>query len=237
LKRDELVQAIAANGPFVVNEPSQDSLPTHHSLLNRLKDLSDDTSWREFFQMYWELIYNVARKAGLSDTEAQEAVQETVIGVAKRIGEFKTGSEHGSFKAWLLQQTRWRVVDQFRKRPAWQRAPGESPSAAGGLPAPPPDDESGTATVHRIPDPASLELDKAWDAEWEQHLMRTALERVKAKVSVKQFQMFDLHARQGLSVKDTALALGASVASVYMAASRVRSLLKAEARKLHEPRE
>lgn len=88
--------------------------------------------------------------------------------------------------------------------------------------------------MNRIPDPASLELDKAWDAEWEQHLMRTALERVKAKVSVKQFQMFDLHARQGLSVKETAQALGASVVGVYMAASRVRRLLRAEAKKLKE---
>lgn len=81
---------------------AEDSLLTRHSLLHRLKDLGDDTSWREFFEMYWELIYNVARKAGLTETEAQEAVQETVIGVAKDIAEFETGSQHGSFKAWLL---------------------------------------------------------------------------------------------------------------------------------------
>ena len=46
-----------------------------------------------------------------------------------------------------------------------------------------------------------MNLDRLWDAEWEQHVMRIALERVKAKVSVKQFQMFDLHALQGLSVR------------------------------------
>jgi RNA polymerase sigma-70 factor (ECF subfamily) len=212
---------------------SSESLPTRHSLLDRLKDLGDDTSWREFFEVYWELIYNVARKAGLTETEAQEAVQETVIGVAKDIGEFKTGSEHGSFKAWLLQRTRWRIADQFRKRDKCVM-PAHSEPARRMLAARSPEDESGTATVNRIPDPASLELDRTWDTEWEQHIMRTALERVKAKVSVKQFQMFDLHARQGLSVKETARALGASVAAVYMAASRVRRLLKAEAKKISE---
>ena len=61
-----------------------DSIPTRHSLLNRLKDWRDEASWREFFETYWELIYNVARKAGLNDAEAQDVVQETVIAVAKR---------------------------------------------------------------------------------------------------------------------------------------------------------
>src|SRR5437870_4967847 len=96
-----------------MHQARHESIPTRHSLLNRLKDWRDDASWREFFETYWELIYNVARKAGLTDAEAQEAVQETVIGVARKIGEFKTGSQHGSFKAWLLQQARWRIGDRF----------------------------------------------------------------------------------------------------------------------------
>jgi len=32
---------------------------------------------------YWQLIYEVALKRGLSDVEAQEVVQEMVISVAK----------------------------------------------------------------------------------------------------------------------------------------------------------
>src|SRR6266508_412338 len=101
-----------------MNLARHDSIPTRHSLLNRLKDWRDDVSWREFFDTYWELLYNVARKAGLTDTEAQEVVQETVIGVAKKIGGFETDARRGSFKAWLLHQTRWRIADQFRKRQA-----------------------------------------------------------------------------------------------------------------------
>src|SRR5947207_6846915 len=93
-----------------------DPIPTRHSLLNRLKDWADQESWQEFFDTYWRLIYNVAIKAGLTDTEAQEVVQETVIAVARKIGEFKTDSTHGSFSAWLMQLTRWRIVDEFRKR-------------------------------------------------------------------------------------------------------------------------
>ena len=50
-------------------------------MLGRLKDWSDDQSWRDFFETYWRLIYSTARKNGLSDAEAQEVVQERVIAV------------------------------------------------------------------------------------------------------------------------------------------------------------
>ena len=49
------------------------------TLLSRLKNADDHAGWQEFFDTYWKLIYGVARKAGLNDAEAQDAVQETVI--------------------------------------------------------------------------------------------------------------------------------------------------------------
>src|SRR6185436_5594990 len=92
-----------------------DPIPTRHSLLNRLKDWGDQTSWQDFFNTYWRLIYSVALKAGLSEDEAQEGGQGTVISVARKIGEFKADPAHGSFGAWLMQLTRWRITDQRRK--------------------------------------------------------------------------------------------------------------------------
>src|SRR5215510_11588728 len=43
-----------------------DSVRTRTSLLSRLRNVDDDASWRTFFDTYWRLIYNVARKSGLS---------------------------------------------------------------------------------------------------------------------------------------------------------------------------
>jgi RNA polymerase sigma-70 factor (ECF subfamily) len=196
-----------------IDDPVNGSIPTRHSLLARIKDLGDDASWRDFFDTYSEFISNLARKAGLTDTEAQEVVQETVIGISRKIAGFKTGAEHGSFKAWLLQQTRWRIADQFRKRDKFTTQT---------------DDAAGTAAVNRIPDPASLEFDIVLEAEWQNHVLRVAIERTKAKASTKQFQMFDLHVQQGLSAKETARTVRASVVAVYMASSRVRRLLRRE---------
>jgi RNA polymerase sigma factor (sigma-70 family) len=211
-------------------EQPLDPIPTRHSLLNRLKDWGDQTSWQEFFDTYWRLIYNVAAKAGLSDAEAQEVVQETVIAVARKIGEFKADPAHGSFGAWLMQLTRWRIADQWRKRQA--ATPPGAPAAAGWKAVPQGDDTGSTGPLERIPDAAGGTLDALWREEWQHHLMNTALERVKRQVSPRQFQMFDLHVRQGLSAPETARALQASVASVYMARYRVGQLLKKEVRKL-----
>src|SRR5438445_9646067 len=91
-------------------------LPTRASLLSRLKDWQDETSWKVFFDTYWKLIYNAAIKSGLTDSEAQDVVQETVLCVSKSMPKFEYTAQDGSFKCWLLQLTRWRIGDQLRKR-------------------------------------------------------------------------------------------------------------------------
>src|SRR5205085_1461689 len=89
---------------------------TRLSLLAQLKDWSQQTAWRKFDADYSPLLRNVARKAGLNDAEADEVTQETLIAVAKKIGNFQHAGNRGSFRAWLYQQARWRIADQFRAR-------------------------------------------------------------------------------------------------------------------------
>ena len=101
--------------PGVVN-PKEDSYPTRPSLLNRLKDTQDQQSWQEFDDLYRKLIFGFALKAGLTETEAQEVVQETLIAAAKNLPEFRYDPKVCSFKTWLLNLSRWRVQDQLRKR-------------------------------------------------------------------------------------------------------------------------
>lgn len=213
---------------------SFDPIPTRHSLLARLKDWGDQASWQDFFDTYSRLIYNVAVKAGLTDTEAQEVVQETVIAVAKKIGDFKADPAHGSFSAWLMRLTRWRITDQLRKRGKVGQA--FCLSGAGNMPALLSDDTATTDALDRIPDPASVALESVWQEEWEKHLMAVALEQVKRHVSPRQYQMFDLHVLQKLSVQDTARTVQASVASVYMAKYRVGQLLKKAVKRLETAR-
>ena len=96
--------------------PDKDSLRTRASLIGKLADLGNSSGWREFFDTYWGLIYGVARKAGLSDADAQDVVQDTMSSVARQMPTFRYDPAKGSFKAWLLTLTRWRILDRLRKR-------------------------------------------------------------------------------------------------------------------------
>ncbi len=104
----------------------EELLPTRSSLLNRLRDWEDQASWREFFNTYWKFIYSVAIRSGLSDQEAEDVVQETVLSIARRC---RTGYDpaKSSFKGWLMHVTRLRIMDQLRRRqPAFHPAPSAS---------------------------------------------------------------------------------------------------------------
>jgi RNA polymerase sigma-70 factor (ECF subfamily) len=213
-----------------VPSDANDPLPTRQSLLSRLKDAGDQRGWQEFFDAYWGLIYGVARKAGLTDAEAQDAVQETIIAVSKHIGQFKYDPAKCSFKTWLLLLTRQRVARQFAKRE--QAGQSSSRSGAGKMPALRGEDTTRTATLEAIPDPAGDKLEAVWDAEWENHLLAAATERVKRQVKAEQFQMFDLYVLQRWPVREVARVLGVNAAQVYLAKHRVGALLKKEVKRL-----
>src|SRR5262245_34334437 len=112
---------------------SDEPLPTRASLLERLKNTDDHPSWAEFDRTYHGLLVGVARRAGLNEQEANEAVQEILLAVAKKMPEFRYQPGKDSFKGWLLQIARWKVVDQVRRRPQLRgtAGPDEGTSVAG----------------------------------------------------------------------------------------------------------
>jgi len=222
-------------GEVTMTESPEDLLATRWSLLRRLKDWEDQRSWQEFFDTYWRLIYSVAIKAGLSDAEAQDVVQDTILSVAKKIHEFKCDPAAGSFKAWLLKLTRWRILNQLKKRMPEKVGQASALSGAGGTSAlRARDDSTRTATIERVADPASLDLDSVWDTEWKRNLAEAAKERVKQKVSAQQFQMFELYVAQGWPVREVARLLKVIAGQVYLAKHRVSRLLKKEVARLEK---
>jgi RNA polymerase sigma-70 factor (ECF subfamily) len=199
-------------------------IPTRRSLLSRLKRWDDQGSWREFFDTYWKFLYCVAVKCGLSDEDARDVVQETVVAVAKglREGRFKA-AEGSSFKAWLQLIVRRRVVDYLRRRRL--RLPERGLTE---------DDTARTPTVERVAAPEDDPVGEVWEEEWAKNLADAAIERVKQRVSAKQFQMFDLYALKEWPVGEVARSVKANIAQVYLAKHRVTSLIRQETAKLRK---
>jgi len=195
---------------------------TRASLIHRLKDWRDDSSWRTFFNVYWKLIYGVARKAGLTDAEAQEVVQETLISVAKHMPTFKYDPSVGSFRAWLLNLTRWRIIGQFRRRqPVVEHNPiGDGTTRIGG--------------VETAPDPKSLDLDAVWEAEWEANLVKVAMENLRRRINPQMLQIFEFYVNKEWPAQTVAQRFGVSTDQVYQAKHRVMEAIRAEINRLEK---
>jgi RNA polymerase sigma factor (sigma-70 family) len=192
-------------------------ISTRWSLIQRLQQSGDDQSWQEFFDRYWRLIFNVALRSGLPHSEAQDVVQETIISLAKGIRKFTADPRAGSFKSWLLQLTRWRIVDVVRHRA--RELPLEAVRT---------NDSSGTAGVERVPDPARLELEAIWDEEWEQHRLQHALERLAQRVPANHYQMFYLYVVENKPADRVARLHGTSVDHVYQVKHRLMPIFEEE---------
>jgi RNA polymerase sigma factor (sigma-70 family) len=192
-------------------------IPTRESLLERLKRWDDQESWREFFDIYWRLIYGAAVKSGLNDAEAQDVVQDTVIIVARKMEDFKYDPVLDSFKGWLLYLTRKQIAQQYRKRARERGGLGSSAKIG-----------EWSQDLEEIPDQAAAGLDVLWEQEWESNLWNAAIAKVKQQVNAKQFQMFNLYVIKEWQAADAARLLGVPVAQVYLAKHRVSALVKKE---------
>ena len=198
-------------------------IPTRASLINRLQNWQDQSSWQEFFDIYWKLIYGVARKAGLTDAEAQDVVQETLVAVAKHMPNFNYDPALGSFKAWLLNMTRWRLVSQFRKRsPAAESRPASDTTTSGPDP------------LQNVADPAGQTLDAVWEAEWENNLLEAAITIVKRRVDPLKYQIFDLYVNKDWPPEKVAAAFGVTVDQVYVIKHRITETIRTEVKRLQK---
>lgn len=207
--------------------PKNDDNPlfeTRQSLLLRLKDHQDQEGWLRFFDTYWRMIYTFCLKAGLSEGESEEVVQETMISVAKQMPEFQYDPSKGRFKGWLLTVVRRRIVDRHRKESRWSRIVSKSRPL-----------ESSTETENFDPaDPHRPDLESLWDSEWEGNLIQRALKQVREQVSEKQYLMYEMHVLREVPVSTVVSNLQTSAMSVYLAKHRVGKLLRAELGKLKQ---
>lgn len=202
---------------FFVSPIPDDSLPTRASLLRRLRDMADDSSWREFYDRYRRFIFQAARRRGLSTQDAEEVLQDTVVSVARGLPNFIYNPAVCSFKGWLMTITLRRVTDQLRRR-------GRQVPIA---------DTAGEIPVHGAE--AESPFDSSWEMEWESNLLEAALDRLRLSVSPRNFQIFDWTVRLGRSTRETAAAFGVSTTVVRVTKLRVRLQLARHIRQLNNP--
>jgi RNA polymerase sigma-70 factor (ECF subfamily) len=188
---------------------------TDPRLIESAKDWRDDANWREFYDRYAPAIRRHASISGLSEVEAEEVVQETMLKVAKYLPSFKYDRTVCKFRSWLNQIVNQRIFEALHRRRR-----GTFPEAAL--------DELREA-VHGVGAPTG---DPVAQAEIDQRLLEACLARVRARVKPHHWQIFEAHALHGLTAEETARRHDTTAANVWVVRHRLVKALRAEWRDL-----
>lgn len=88
---------------------------TSASLIARMQRQEPD-AWRKLAEVYTPLVYGWARRGGLIDADAADAVQEVFQSVYRHSADFDSENQQSSFRAWLWAITRNQVRLFYRRR-------------------------------------------------------------------------------------------------------------------------
>ncbi len=183
---------------------------TRASLLRRVKDPQDQTSWREFYHIYQPLLYRYARARGLDRDNSEELTQQCLALLTTKMPEFEYSKEKGGFKHWLRRVANNKVNDFFKKR--------RIPLAQSG--------------DFRRPQYRELSPDELWEQQWHKRHLQFCLKQVQSEVAASTYQAFQYHVLSGWSVERVAETLDLSTDQVYTAKSRITRRLRAKMREL-----
>ena len=185
---------------------------THVSLLVRLKDPGDYTAWNEFVAVYRPVIYRLARKRGLQDSDAQDLSQEVLIAVAKAVGGWKPDPNRGRFRTWLIRIAGNAIINVLTR--------GRPDGAIGG-----------TSFLEAIRQQAEPNL-AAEDIkrEYQRELFRWCVKQIRCEFHESTWNAFWLTTVEGLSIEETAARLGKTTGSIYASRSRIMRRLRERVR-------
>lgn len=189
---------------------------TTSTILQRMQDFEDSLAWGLFVDRFRDPVVAYAQRMGLSDQEADDAAQETLIAFSRALREGRFDPARGRLSHWLFgfayrqsQHARGRgarrgQLEQGADSVFWEEL-GDQPSRSG------------------------------WDQDWERSMAEQCLARARRELSSETYQAFELSVRTGLSADEVAQRLGVPVKTVYNAKHRALQRLREIRAELEEP--
>jgi RNA polymerase sigma-70 factor (ECF subfamily) len=180
-------------------------MDTPASLLERLRQPNQQSSWTRFVRLYTPLLFHWARRLGLRDADAADLVQDVLTLLVRKLPEF-TYDRNKSFRAWLRTVT----LNCWRNRCRRVELPRQQPAP----------DLDGLA--------GRDEAELLSDSEYNQWLVGRALELMQAEFQPTTWKACWECVVAERPAAEVAAELNISVGAVYMAKSRVLSRLRQE---------
>ncbi len=195
-----------------------DDVPdTRDSLLIRVANPGDQGAWEQFARIYRPVVYNVARRRGLQDADAQDVAQQVLIAVARALPSWERRDESTRFRHWLCRIARNATINMLTRQPR-DRAIGGGDNRAS--------DHAENKTDGG--------LDSQLEREYRRQLFRKAAELVRSRADHITWQAFAITMIDGLSIPDAAAQLDRSEAVIYAARSRIIRRLRDAVKQLEE---
>jgi RNA polymerase sigma-70 factor (ECF subfamily) len=175
------------------------------SLLQRLRQPGQREAWARFVDLYGPLLLYWARRAGLSEEDAADAVQDIFTRLVEELPRFVYDPDR-RFRGWLYTVAR----NQLRNRlTRCRRVPIAADASADAVPAPDP-------------------IEAVGEREHRQFLVRRALEIMRADFEPATWQACWQLVVDGRPAAEIGAALGLSENAVYLARLRVLRRLRQE---------
>ena len=182
---------------------------TTTQVLEELRESNDTLAWTVFRDHFYSVVINFARTLGLSETDAEDAAQETMLVFIKAFRDGKYNRKKGHLSHWLFGVAR-RVILNFRKRLPRERLIADS--------------TSGTSFWDMVADEDAVR--HTWDSQWRHMTLERCLQQARRELDQKVFEAFELYALFQNPVEDVSKTLGMSRNAVYIAKNRVLSKLR-----------
>jgi RNA polymerase sigma-70 factor, ECF subfamily len=181
--------------------------PTPLSLLARLRSGSDGTDWKNFVDLYSDLIRRWLARAGVPAGEVDDLLQDSLVDLVNGISQFDHNGRAGAFRNWLKTVVVHRAASWFRRSHRRRELASETL-----LPWT-------TAIEDRM-------QASGWQQEHDEYVLRNLMQRVRCDVSETTWTAFYRQAVKNAMPADVALELGISKNAAILAKSRVLRRLR-----------
>jgi RNA polymerase sigma factor (sigma-70 family) len=198
---------------------------TRQTLIERVRDISNERAWEEFYSTYWGVILRYARKLGLSESGAQDVLQETMIALIRTLPTFQYDLSRGRFRNFVLTITHRKTLAAFRRNArSKELSLDDSPS------------DDGPTALESLPAPVGETVETLDEKRWQDSIYEEALARVRHDPSIQAstFDIFQAYVADGQPAEDVAQRYGINKNAVYQIKNRLMRRIADEVEQLQE---
>ncbi len=185
---------------------------TSTGFLQRFWDEEDTGVWLDFQSRYGELIRGFVHRLGLQAADCDDAVQNVLVRLTKRLPKFRLDRMKGRFRGYLKRVATREAFRILRQK-------------------------GGRVCVVEFKESVwcfedNPEIEMLWEEEWRSYLIRESMKVIRAEFSEKHVAIFTAYVLEEEPAEAVARTFGVSSDNVYQIKSRILRRLQELIREL-----